>query len=307
MPLKHGSSQKVISTNIKEMMKSGHPRKQAIAAALSNAKRSKEKHMAHGGSMADSAEHDDCVHCGMMAEGGSTVDEDYKDDMTQQQAENMAAMRNKEHMDMSNKKTEKLESDALNDPKSPLHDRVLKRYYAEGGIVNKASEYDDEKVETMDNDLTNPHEDDDTVGLKENYNEEMGSEPRYAHGGMANSEDEMAPEISRLEDEEGDTEEDEFAKGGMAKLGSGKRFEHLTHQLAGKGAHDPKALAAFIGRKKYGPAKMSKLAHKADGGELEMPPEEMENVKEEQKTSPKMDKKAQFLRAMALKKHLMKK
>ena len=39
MPLKHGKSQKVISGNIAEMMKAGHPRDQAIAAALSTARK----------------------------------------------------------------------------------------------------------------------------------------------------------------------------------------------------------------------------------------------------------------------------
>jgi hypothetical protein len=39
MPLKQGKSQKVISKNIAEMIKSGHPRDQAIAAALSTARK----------------------------------------------------------------------------------------------------------------------------------------------------------------------------------------------------------------------------------------------------------------------------
>ena len=44
MPLKSGSSQAVISSNIREMMASGkHTRQQAIAAALSNARKKKHK------------------------------------------------------------------------------------------------------------------------------------------------------------------------------------------------------------------------------------------------------------------------
>lgn len=39
MPLKPGKSKAVISHNIGEMVKSGHPQKQAVAAAFSNARR----------------------------------------------------------------------------------------------------------------------------------------------------------------------------------------------------------------------------------------------------------------------------
>lgn len=38
MPLKPGKSRAVVSGNVREMMKAGHPQGQAVAAALSNAR-----------------------------------------------------------------------------------------------------------------------------------------------------------------------------------------------------------------------------------------------------------------------------
>jgi hypothetical protein len=52
----------------------------------------------------------------------------------------------------------------------------------------------------------------------------------------------------------------------MAKLGTGGRFKKLTAQLAAKGADDPKALAAFIGWKKYGKGPFAKLGAAARKG-----------------------------------------
>jgi hypothetical protein len=43
MPLAKGSSKKTVSKNIRKMMREGYPQKQAVAASLSSARRSKRK------------------------------------------------------------------------------------------------------------------------------------------------------------------------------------------------------------------------------------------------------------------------
>lgn len=52
-----------------------------------------------------------------------------------------------------------------------------------------------------------------------------------------------------------------------AKLGSGARFKALYNKLdKRKGVKDPDALTAYIGREKYGKAKMAKMAAKGRKG-----------------------------------------
>ena len=52
------------------------------------------------------------------------------------------------------------------------------------------------------------------------------------------------------------------AKGKAPKLGSGGRFKAIESALEKKGAKNPGALAAYIGRKKLGASKMGKLSAK---------------------------------------------
>ena len=52
------------------------------------------------------------------------------------------------------------------------------------------------------------------------------------------------------------------AVGKKPKLGSGKRFKALTAALKKKGVKNPKALAAWIGRKKLGKKRFQSLAAK---------------------------------------------
>jgi hypothetical protein len=50
--------------------------------------------------------------------------------------------------------------------------------------------------------------------------------------------------------------------GKSMKLGGGGKFAALSKKLGSQGASDPDALAAYIGRKKYGAKKMAKMAAK---------------------------------------------
>jgi hypothetical protein len=51
-----------------------------------------------------------------------------------------------------------------------------------------------------------------------------------------------------------------MARGGSMKLGGGGRFKKLAGSLAKKGIRNPNALAASIGRSKFGGKRMAKMA-----------------------------------------------
>src|SRR5260370_8448146 len=71
--------------------------------------------------------------------------------------------------------------------------------------------------------------------------------------------------------EMGEVPADEPSQRAMPKLGTGKRFAQLKSSLAAKGAHDPGALAAYIGRRKFGKAKFAKIPPKAPGAASRRP------------------------------------
>lgn len=51
-----------------------------------------------------------------------------------------------------------------------------------------------------------------------------------------------------------------MARKKLSKLGTGKRFAMVEASARRSGARDPKAVAAAVGRKKYGAKRMAKMA-----------------------------------------------
>ena len=73
MPLKSGKSRATISKNIREMVASGHPQRQAVAAALHTADKSKGPHM-NEKQHHESRKRDEGVHAiHMRADGGVPI------------------------------------------------------------------------------------------------------------------------------------------------------------------------------------------------------------------------------------------
>jgi hypothetical protein len=56
------------------------------------------------------------------------------------------------------------------------------------------------------------------------------------------------------------------SRGAKAPLGSGGRFKALSTKLGKQGADNPDALAAYIGRRKYGAKKFASLSAKGRKG-----------------------------------------
>src|SRR5258708_3702261 len=106
--------------------------------------------------------------------------------------------------------------------------------------------------------MTTPAGDFDADGLDSSWDGECSDLP-----------DMPGLQVHRLDaaaQEMGEVPADEPSQRAMPKLGTGKRFAKLKSSLAAKGAHDPGALAAYIGRRKFGKAKFAKIAAKARGG-----------------------------------------
>jgi hypothetical protein len=102
----------------------------------------------------------------------------------------------------------------------------------------------------------------------------------YAHGGKIKEyphKGQMGQESVPMPSEGRDPAEYMAEGGKLPKLGTGARFSKLEHSLAHKpGIHNPAAVAASIGRKKFGAKKMSALAHHKHMAEGGMVPDEDE-------------------------------
>lgn len=81
MPLKKGHSQEVVSGNIRELMQSGRPQKQAIAAALSNARKYKKLSAGGYADFDEGAESDDDTEANRSINELQSMGEDRPDEI----------------------------------------------------------------------------------------------------------------------------------------------------------------------------------------------------------------------------------
>lgn len=88
--------------------------------------------------------------------------------------------------------------------------------------------------------------------------EALYEEAHRVHAFEGVTERQVAEAIAEFVDETGEAKK--------PKLGSGERFAKLKKKLGKKGAKNPGALAAYIGRKKFGKGKFAKLAKKGAKG-----------------------------------------
>jgi len=144
MPLIKGHSQKVISENIKELIKSGHKPKQAIAAALANAR--KYKKMSDGGQVVEEGGMEDMPHPekfhGGMDEPMSKMDEKGPEDY--QRSLNEIREDGEYYADEVNNPNEMEEEKhfAAALRKKAMH-QLSPEHYAMGGLVQDGPEGDE--------------------------------------------------------------------------------------------------------------------------------------------------------------------
>lgn len=106
------------------------------------------------------------------------------------------------------------------------------------------------------------------VKLADNLGESSNQSDSYSSGGKVEHDPKNLIELGKAFLKFLDEEKSEKMSSG-GKVGSGERFAKLENKLSHqKGVTDPGALAASIGRKKYGKKKMQKMseAHMYDGG-----------------------------------------
>jgi hypothetical protein len=126
MPLKKGHSAEIVSHNIKEMVKAGHPQKQAIAAAM--AMKRKSMKMAKGGMV--SHDYDE--------EAGSDWDQDAVrglEELNELGKEQEAAIESPEHHEAEKMFAKKLWEKSEEEHMGMAHGGMLKHKMAHGGLV----------------------------------------------------------------------------------------------------------------------------------------------------------------------------